>query len=105
MDPMIIGIVVLVVFLLGMLPIFWVISKYCPKGVLVVVGVGLWILGAIIASPANRELMLAGGFCQFAGIMGGLLGLFDLIRRRPKNQLPPIVKPLAKIPPKVDQAE
>jgi hypothetical protein len=37
-----------ILVLIGMIVVFWFISKRCPRGVLLGVGIGLWLLGKAI---------------------------------------------------------
>ncbi len=71
-----------IVVLIGMITAFWFISKKCARGVLFAIGVGLWVAGQGISSVPVREMKLIGGLCTLSGFIGGLLGLFDLFRKK-----------------------
>ena len=79
---------------------FWFISKRAPKGTLLAIGVALWVFGSIMSSQPIREMKLIAGILQLSGFIGGILGLFELIKkpkgakknRTPKSsQMPTIV--------------
>jgi hypothetical protein len=67
---------------------FWFISRKTPKGTLLAVGIILWIVGQSIASQPVREMRLISGVCKFSGFIGGILGLFDVFRRRKDKESP-----------------
>jgi hypothetical protein len=79
------------VVLIGVIILFWVISKRCPKGVLLGIGIGLWLLGQAISRPPIREMRLIGGLCTMSGFIGGILGLFDLFRKKKEAAAPPVI--------------
>lgn len=85
--------------LAGMLVGFWFISKKAPKGVLLAVGIGLWLIGQVTGSTPYREARLLSGLCSISGLMGGLLGLMDVLRKEkktPPTAEPPVLPPEAK---------
>lgn len=65
---------------------FWYLAKKSPKAVLLVVGVGLWVLGQAVGAQPIREMKLIGGIFQLSGFIGSILGLIDLVRRRPESK-------------------
>jgi hypothetical protein len=88
-----------IVVVIGMIILFWFISKRCPRGVLLAVGVTLWFLGQAIAGPPIREMRLIGGLCTMCGFVGGLLGLFDLFRKKKGAEAPPVIPAKSEVPP------
>jgi len=90
-----------IVVLIGMIVLFWFISKRCARGVLLGIGIGLWFLGHAISSPPIRELRLIGGLCTMSGFIGAILGLFDLFRKK-AVEVPPVI-PLKSEPPPLQQ--
>jgi hypothetical protein len=88
-----------IVVLIGMIVLFWLISKWSPKGVLLGVGIGLWFLGRTISSPTIREVRLIGGLCMMSGFIGGILGLFDLFPKKKAAEVPPVITVKPEPPP------
>lgn len=95
----IIYIAITIVVLIGMIVLFWFISKRCARGVLLAVGVCLWFLGHAISSPPIREMRLIGGLCTMSGFIGGILGLFDVFRKRKAAEAPPAIPTKSEPPP------
>ncbi len=88
-----------IVVLIGMIVVFWFISKRCARGVLLGVGIGLWFLGHAISSPPIREMRLIGGLCTMSGFIGGILGLFDVFRKKKAAEVPPVIPAKSEPPP------
>lgn len=88
-----------IVVVIGMIILFWFISKRCAKGVLLAVGVGLWLLGNEISEPPIREMRLIGGLCTMCGFIGGILGLFDVFRKKKAAEAPPVLPGKSQPPP------
>jgi hypothetical protein len=88
-------IAVSLVLLVAMIFIFSVISRRAPKGTLLAVGVGLWLIGQAISGVPVREIRGLSGLCILSGFIGGLLGIFDLIRKKndPEPSAPPPLPP------------
>jgi len=81
--------------LIGLLFLFSFISRRAPKGTLLAVGVGLWILGQALSGVPVREVRGISGLCTLSGFIGGLLGIFDLVRKQkePATAQPPPLLP------------
>jgi hypothetical protein len=79
---------ILVASVVGAVVAFWFISRKAPRGTLLAVGVLLWVAGRSIASQRVREMQLVSGICTLSGIIGALLGLFDVLRRRKEKESP-----------------
>lgn len=79
--------------LVGMLFLFSFISRHAPKGVLLAVGVGLWVLGQALAGVPVREVRVISGLCILSGFISGLLGIFDIVRKKkePTIAQPPLL--------------
>ncbi len=88
-------IAVSIVAFIGMLFLFSFISRRAPKGALLAVGIGLWILGQATSGVPVREIRGISGLCTLSGFVGGLLGIFDLVRKEkePKPAEPPPLPP------------
>lgn len=71
-----------VVFVGGIVA-FWAISRNTPKGTLLAVAVGLYVLSWAFASVRVREVVLITGLMRMLGVVGGILGLIDMFRKRP----------------------
>ena len=75
-------IAVTIVSLIGMIFAFSLISKRSPKGTLLIVGIVLFFVGRTISGIPVREVRGISGICMVSGFIGGLLGLFNLFRKR-----------------------
>jgi hypothetical protein len=106
-DPGKIYIAISIVVLTGMISLFWFISKRCGKGVLLGIGIGLWLAGQAISSPPIKEMRLIGGLCTMSGFIGGILGLFDVFRKKKGAEVPQVIRAkfMNDISPQTNQSE
>jgi hypothetical protein len=44
-------------------------------------------------------MRLIGGLCTLSGFIGGILGLFDVMRKRKQPEVPPVLRPSSEPPP------
>ena len=74
----------LVALVLGMVG-FWLLSKHGPKGATLGVAAVLYLVSYLIDSGGSRVLHGAVGIVRMLGFIGGILGVLDLFRARPKD--------------------
>lgn len=74
-----------IVLILGGLVLLLLISRHAPRGIVLAIAVVIYSLGLGLASERTRELVLLAGAFKMLGFAGGLLGLFDLLRKRKPN--------------------
>lgn len=58
------------------------IPRVAPKGTLLAVAVGIYVLGLVINPGTDRTMHLVVGLLRMLGFIGGVLGIVDLVRRR-----------------------
>lgn len=77
-------------YLVGVIGL-WLISRTGHRGLVLGVGVALFLLGGSVAKQKDRtrELAMFGGTCSLLGFTGGILGLVDLVRKPKKKKGPP----------------
>ncbi|MGD0897263.1 MAG: hypothetical protein ABR915_05460 [Thermoguttaceae bacterium] len=64
---------------------FYVLSRKGPRGAVLAAAGVLYFLGLQIQPGTSRELYLAVGVLRMTGFIGGILGIIDLMRKRPAN--------------------
>jgi uncharacterized membrane protein YgcG len=69
----------LVVGLVG----FWAASRFAPKGTVLAIAASIYIASWLIAPGDSRALNGVVGFMRLLGFVGGVLGVIDLVRKRP----------------------
>ena len=62
---------------------FWLLSKKGPRYSVLIAAAVLFICGMSIPPNNSRELHLLEGILRLSGTIGGILGIIDLIRKRP----------------------
>jgi hypothetical protein len=62
---------------------FYFLSRSGPRGSVLVVAGGLFFAGMCVPPNNSRELHLLEGVCRLTGFIGGILGVIDLVRKRP----------------------
>lgn len=80
---------------LGGLVVLWLISRVSPRGTVLAIAVGLYVIGAALAATSVREIVGLAGALKMLGFAGGILGIADLIRKRHagKQSGPPPIFP------------
>ncbi len=64
---------------------FCVLSKKGPRYSVLIAAAILFICGMSIPPNRSRELHLLEGILRLSGTIGGILGIIDLIRKRPRR--------------------
>jgi uncharacterized membrane protein YfcA len=72
-----------IVAVLGAVVGFYILSKLAPRGAVLIAAAVLYFLGMSIPDNNSRELQLAEGILRLSGFLGGIMGIIDLIRKRP----------------------
>lgn len=62
---------------------FYFLSKKGPSGAVLIANAALFYCGMSIPDNNSRELHLLEGILSLSGIIGGILGIIDLARKRP----------------------
>ena len=73
--------VAIVIFAGGIIAL-WSISKKSSKWTVLVLAVGIFFLGKALSDIRTRELLTLSGALTLLGVAGGLLGIFDYLRKR-----------------------
>ncbi|MCE9544077.1 MAG: hypothetical protein K8T25_00915 [Planctomycetia bacterium] len=76
---LVISAVVIICGLVGL----WIISRYAPKGTVLAISAAMYVASWGIDTNHVRELVLICGLMRLLGFVGGILGIFDLVRKRP----------------------
>lgn len=74
-----IGIAAIVGALIG----FFLLSRKGPRGAVLITGAILFFCGMSIPENNSRDLHLLEGILRLSGVIGGILGIFDLSRGKP----------------------
>lgn len=69
-----------IAFVVVGLIVLWVVSRYTPRGVVLVIAVCIWAASWVPAE--SRVMKLATGSTRMLGFAGGILGIIDLLRKR-----------------------
>jgi len=79
-----------VVAIVGTILGYWLLSKKGPRGAVLCVAAVLYFagmqLGNVSPDQPVRELKAVGGVLQLTGVIGIILGVIDLIRRKPAKR-------------------
>ena len=82
------------VFLIAGLLVLWFIGRRAPKGVVVGIATFAYLLSWSIPHPAPREFYMVSGTLRMFGVIGIILGIIDLCKKRPSAQTsPPVIAP------------
>jgi hypothetical protein len=69
---------------------YWLLSKKGPRGALLFVAALLYVAGMQVGNapqdPPVREIKALGGVLQLTGFIGIVLGIIDLVRRKPATR-------------------
>lgn len=65
---------------------FWYLSRVAPKGTVLAVAAGIYVVSWLINPGNSRELHGLVGFLRLLGFVGGVLGVIDLVKKRPPTQ-------------------
>ena len=73
-----------VTFLAGLIGLVW-ISHRLPRGITLLIAVGIFVAGGLLMQQDSnvREVHLLIGTMRFLGFAGMLVGILDLVRKRP----------------------
>ena len=87
-------IAVVVATMIGAVVGFYFLSKKGPRGSVLIAAVVLFFCGMSIPNNTSRELHLLEGILRLTGFVGGILGIVDLLRKKPspKSTDGPIVE-------------
>jgi len=82
----IIGIAILLVMLISGVVGLWFVSRVAPKGTVLAIAIGSYVVSYLI--PPGNVAILHGlvGFTRLFGVIGGVLGIIDLIKKRTPTQ-------------------
>jgi len=83
------GFVLLAVALLavlGGLVGLWLVSRVAPRGIVLAMAVVIYLVGVALDGIRIREVLLICGAFKMLGFAGGILGVVDLLRRRPATR-------------------
>ncbi len=61
--------------------IYWFVSNRAPRGVLLLVGLVLWIAGYILVKHSTGDAQMAGVVIKVSGYWGCLLAIYDWLRK------------------------
>jgi len=79
---LVIAIVAFIVAMIG----YWILSKKGPRGAVLGTAAMIYFAGMSLPPGNRRELHLIKGMLQLTGFAGGILGVVDIIFRRPQSQ-------------------
>ncbi len=79
---------IIIAAMIGVIVGFYFLSKKGPRGAVLIAGAVLFFCGMSIPENNSRGLLLLGGTLQLSGIIGGILGIIDFFRKRPKPAAP-----------------
>ncbi len=71
-----------IVFFLGGVVAFMVISRKTHRGTVLAIGAVLWVVSWRVAAIGGREMLVLGGATRALGLTGVILGIVYLLRRR-----------------------
>lgn len=91
------GLVVLIGGVVGL----WFLSRSTPKGTVLAVAAGIYVMSFLIAPGTDRVLHGLVGVARLLGFIGGVLGIVDLWKKREPTQsnAAPIVAEIVEEPP------
>lgn len=77
-----------IVFLVGSIAVYYVLSKIGPRGSVLAAGGILFVAGLALGSsnPPYREVLAFSGVLRLVGFIGLILGLLDAARSRRKGR-------------------
>lgn len=70
--------------MIAVLAALWVISRYAPRGGVLILSIAIFLLAKQIPDSSRMALLL-GGTLQLSSVAGVLLGIWDLLRRRNRS--------------------
>jgi hypothetical protein len=73
-----VGAILLVVGIAGA----WLIPRFTPKGTLLAIAAVLYIASSMIEPGDDRARLALVGLLRMLGLIGGVLGIVDLLRKR-----------------------
>lgn len=67
---------------------YWTISRFAPRGTVLIIAVVLYAMGQGIGAldVGVREVALASGILKMSGFLGILLGAIDLLQKRERPE-------------------
>ncbi len=71
-----------VVFIVGGLIALYILSRFMPKGTVLVVAAAIYIASWLLEGTKVREVVMLTGSMRLLGFAGGVLGIVDLLRKR-----------------------
>ena len=71
-----------IAFIVCGLLLLWFISKYAPRGTVLAIAIGAYIVGASVDEVRVREVKLLAGSLRLFAIGAIILGISDLVRKR-----------------------
>lgn len=60
----------------------WYLSQHTPRGTVLAISIGLYLLSYVFGPIPIRELKMLGGLLGMLGFGGGILGILDLAKPR-----------------------
>lgn len=60
----------------------WFVSRHTPRGTVLAISVGLYLISQVMGPSRIRELHMLSGLLGMLGFGGGILGLLDLVKPR-----------------------
>ena len=85
-SPLVLGFAA--VLFLGVLVGLWLISSKTPRGTVLVIAAGIYVLSFGLNEPKTRDVVFLQGVLRLTGVCAGILGLIDWYRRRPSASPP-----------------
>lgn len=74
--------VLALLFDLVCLVFLWLVSRVTPKGTILAIAAGIYLVSFVLPDFRMRELVMLRGALRMLGFAGGILGLVDLLRKR-----------------------
>jgi len=74
---------VAILAIVGGLVGFWYVSRVTPKGTVLAIAFGVYVVSWLIPSGNNRAVEGLVATLRLLGFAGGVLGIVDLVRKRP----------------------
>ncbi len=74
----VVAIVVVILAAIG----FWYLSRYAPRGAVLVVALAMYAAGVVLVAGESRVMHGISGLLKLTGILGIILGILDLFQKR-----------------------
>lgn len=74
--------IIVILAIMGAIAVFWVLSRQAPRGTVLAVAAGIYIVGVVMSPGSTRVMVGIAGLLKLIGFIGGILGLIDLLRKR-----------------------